>query len=153
MSDKKNILTHHSSLITHHCFMTESTDRYYRSMPVARASRPTGRTWCPAADVLEVRDGWVVKLELAGVAPDEVEISIDDRTLNVTGTRRDVAYGESISYYQMEITYSRFHKQLRFPCTIKDVSVERVSRHGLLVLHLQRQEDCGEGAADKASET
>ncbi len=111
-------------------------------MPVGRHLRPTERTWCPAADVLEVRDGWVVKLELAGVAPDEVEITIEDRTLHVTGTRRDIAYGEGISYYQMEITYSRFDKKLRFPCTIKGVAVERVSRHGLLVLHLRRQGEC-----------
>ncbi len=124
--------------------MSELVDRYYRSIPVGRRMRPTERAWCPAADVLEVRDGWIVKLELAGVAPDEVEISIDDRTLHVTGTRRDIAVGESVSYYQMEITYSRFHKKLQFPCTIKDVGVERVSRHGLLVLHLRRKEDCGE---------
>jgi len=124
--------------------MSEAIDRYFRSMPVGRRMRPTERTWCPAADVLEVRDGWVVKLELAGVAPDEVEISIEDRTLHVTGTRRDIAIGESVSYYQMEITYSRFHKKLQFPCAIKDVAVERISRHGLLVLHLRRKSDCHE---------
>jgi HSP20 family protein len=124
--------------------MSELIDRYFRSMPVGRRMRPTERTWCPAADVLEVRDGWVVKLELAGVAPDEVEISIEDRTLHVAGTRRDVAVGESVSYYQMEITYSRFHKKLQFPYAIKDVAVERVSRHGLLVLRLRREGGCQE---------
>lgn len=124
--------------------MSESIDRYFRLMPVGRRMRPTERTWCPAADVLEVRDGWVVKLELAGVAPDEVEIAIEDRTLHVAGTRRDISVGESVSYYQMEITYSRFDKRLKFPCTIQDVTVERVSRHGLLVLHLRRKDDCEE---------
>lgn len=124
--------------------MSELVDRYFRSMPVGRSMRPTERTWCPAADVLEVRDGWVVKLELAGVAPDEVEIRVEERTLHVAGTRRDIAVGESVSYYQMEITYSRFDKRIKFPCTIKDVTVERVSRHGLLVLHLRRKDDCDE---------
>ncbi len=105
--------------------MSESVDRYFRSLPVGRKSRPSERTWCPAADVLAVADGWIVKLELVGVAPDEVEIVVD----------------ESVSYYQLEITYSRFHKKLSFPCTLKDVAVERIYQNGLLVLHLRKQDE------------
>lgn len=95
--------------------MDESIERYFRMMPVGRHSRPTERRWCPAADIIEVADGWLVKVELAGVRPDEVQITVQDRALHIEGTRRDAVYAEAVSYYQMEITYSRFHKTLTFP--------------------------------------
>lgn len=119
--------------------MSESVERYFRMMPVGRHARPTERMWCPAADVIEVADGWIVKLELAGVEPDEVEIRVEERALYVTGTRRDAAYVEDGSYHQMEITYSRFYKKISFPEALRDVAVERVARHGLLLLRLRRK--------------
>ena len=131
--------------------MDESIDRFFLRMPIGRRTRPTAeRLWCPHADVLETADGWLVKIELAGVSPDEVEITVDDRTLHVTGVRRDATYIEGISYYQMEITYSRFSKKLNFPSAIAGASVERIYRDGLLVLRLQKRGEAhlkGKGAA------
>ncbi len=128
-------VTCHLSLL-----MSEAIDKFFRQMPIGRRSRPTERLWCPPADVVETREGWIVKIELAGVSPDEVEITIDDRTLHVAGVRRDALYSESVSYYQMEITYSRFHKKLQFPQAIAGALIEQDYRDGLLVLHLRRAE-------------
>ncbi|MGB9180907.1 MAG: Hsp20/alpha crystallin family protein [Pyrinomonadaceae bacterium] len=125
--------------------MAESVERYFRLMPVGRRSRPGGRLWCPAADVYRVRDGWIVKVDLAGVSPDDLEITIDSATLRVTGCRRDTFYGEGVSYHQLEITYSRFEKTLRFPCSIEGAHLARSYRDGLLILHLKAgSEDCEE---------
>ena len=122
--------------------MDESIERYFRLMPVGRHMRPTReRLWCPAADVFETRGGWIVKLELAGVSPDEIEIVIDGKTLRVAGTRRDAFCRESIAYHQLEITYSRFEKTLQFPASIEGVSVKKSYRDGLLVLYLLRGDE------------
>lgn len=114
-------------------------------MPVGRRSRPGRRLWCPAADVYRVRDGWIVKVDLAGVSPDDLEIKIDGATLCVTGCRRDTFYGEGVTYQQLEITYSRFEKTLTFPCSIEGAHLARDYRDGLLILHLKgKAEDCEE---------
>ena len=119
--------------------MDESIERYFRRMPVGRNSRPTReRLWNPAADVFRTRDGWIVKLELAGVCPDEIEIEIDGSTLRVCGCRRDAFCRESVSYHQLEITYSRFEKTLNFPASIEGVRIEKSYRDGLLLIHLLR---------------
>ena len=110
-------------------------------MPPGRTQRPAQRLWCPAADVYQTSDGWIVKLDLAGVSPDELEIEIAGATLTVSGCRRDAVSGENVSYYQLEITYSRFEKTLRFPCPIEGASVERDYHDGLLILHLRRRSD------------
>lgn len=124
--------------------MAESVERYFRMMP-ARRVRPGGRVWCPNADVYRTSDGWIVKVDLAGVAADDLEIKVQDRMLSISGCRHDTFYGQGVSYHQLEITYSRFEKTLRFPCSIEGASLLRDYRDGLLILHLREAENCEEG--------
>jgi HSP20 family protein len=121
--------------------MARSVERYLRMMPKARGIRCTEHFWYPAADVYQTRDGWVVKIELAGVAPDELEVSIEGDTLKVAGSRRDESLNETISYHQLEITYSRFEKVIRFPNVIEGALVEQRYKDGLLILYLQSSAD------------
>jgi HSP20 family protein len=131
--------------------MAESIERYFRLVTVARKSRPApARLWCPAADVYQTRDGWIVKVDLAGVAVDDLEIEIKEQTLRIAGCRRDTLYGEGISYRQLEITYSRFEKTLHFPCSIDDAHLARDYRDGLLILHLRSSEENCEGQEPEA---
>jgi HSP20 family protein len=125
--------------------MAESVERYFRMMPVTRRARPGARVWRPDADVYRTSDGWIVKVDLAGVTPDDLEIKIQDRTLSIYGCRRDTFFGQGVSYHQLEITYSRFEKTLRFPCSIEGASLLRDYRDGLLILHLRGEENCEEG--------
>jgi HSP20 family protein len=122
--------------------MAKSIERYLRMMPKTSGLRCSENFWYPAADVYKARGGWVVKLELAGVAPDELEVVVSGDTLRVAGCRRDEAVTESVSYHQLEITYSRFEKTIRFPCPVEGALVERRYKDGLLLLYLQSQEEC-----------
>ena len=115
----------------------ESLDRYFRMIRDDRHRRPSGRLWCPAADVYRSTDGWIVKVDLAGVKPADVEVNIDGDLLRISGSRRDATCGEGISHYQLEITYSRFEKMIRFPRSIEHVSIDRDYRDGLLILQLR----------------
>ena len=113
-------------------------------MPKAssRGLRCSENFWYPAADVYRTQGGWVVKVELAGVAPDELLVEINGDTLHVAGIRRDETLTETVSYHQLEITYSRFEKTIRFPCPIDGARVERHYRDGLLILRLSSPEEC-----------
>ena len=106
-------------------------------LPVDRQVRPSGRLWNPAADVYRTREGWTVKLDLAGVRVDELEIEIHDSTLRVRGSRRDTFYQEGFTYHQMEITYSRFEKAIQFPCSLQGASMGHDYRDGLLIINLR----------------
>src|SRR5215510_9367365 len=97
----------------------ESFDRYFRKLGGGRQSRPSGRLWCPAADVYRTNDGWIVKVDLAGIRPADIEITIDGPLLRISGLRRDSFCGEGVSHYQLEITYSRFEKTIQFPRSIE----------------------------------
>jgi len=105
-------------------------------MPLNRGSRPSGRLWNPAADVYRTSDGWIVKVDLAGVCKDELEIEVDVTYLRIRGCRRDTLYSENYSYHQMEITYSRFEKTIQFPCGIERASLAHDYHDGFLIVRL-----------------
>src|ERR687890_1028702 len=139
---RKPSLIHHPSLRIHHFFlMAKSIERYLRMMPKAHGMRCGQDLWNPAADVYRTRDGWFVKMELAGVEPDELEVTIEGDTLRVAGSRRDERLTEAVSYHQLEITYSRFERTIRFPCPIEGARLARRYENGLLLLHLHGSEE------------
>lgn len=108
-------------------------------LTVARRVRPSGRLWNPAADVYRSADGWIVKLDLAGICADDLEIAVYDSDLRVRGCRRDTFVRDGFSYQQMEITYSQFEKTIQFPCSIKPGSVTYEYRDGFLIINLNCQ--------------
>ena len=124
--------------------MAESVERYFKMISVARRSRPGARVWRPNADIYSTSDGWIVKVDLAGVTADDLEITIQGRTLSLSGCRRDTFFGQGVAYHQLEITYSRFEKTLVLPCSIEGASLLRDYRDGLLILHLRGEANCEE---------
>jgi len=118
----------------------ESLERYFRMIHDERHRRPSGRLWCPAADVYRTNDGWIVKVDLAGIRPGDIEITIDGPVLQISGLRRDATCGEGVSHYQLEITYSRFEKTIQFPRSIEHAEIDRDYRDGLLILRLREEQ-------------
>jgi len=119
----------------------ESFERYFRMIRDDRHSRPSGRLWCPAADVYRTSEGWIVKVDLAGIRPADIEVTIDGPVLRISGSRRDGTCGEGVSHYQLEITYSRFEKMIQFPRSIEHASIDRDYRDGLLILRLREEQE------------
>src|SRR5262245_45018622 len=90
--------------------------------------------WGPAADVYRTDEGWLVKFELAGVRPSDVEVRVEGRRLSLSGTRRDWCSEEGRSYYSMEISYNRFQRTLEFPCELAGARIALESREGMLLV-------------------
>ncbi len=101
---------------------------------------PSGRLWNPAADVYKSANGWIVKVDLAGVCSDELEIDLRDSLLTIRGCRRDTHIHDGCVYQQMEITYSRFEKSIQFPAPIEGASIRRDYKDGFLIIDVRKQD-------------
>lgn len=119
--------------------MAKSINRYFQFLGSSKDVR-SGRLWYPAADVYQTPEGWLVKVELAGVSAEDIEIEIQGSVLSIVGTRRDKSCSAGVSYHQMEITYSRFEKILKFPVAIEGASIEHNFDNGLLIINLWKGE-------------
>jgi HSP20 family protein len=121
--------------------MAKSINRYFQFVASSKEVMPSGRLWYPSADVYSTPDGWLVKVELAGVSAEDLEIDVQGNVLYIAGCRRDKSCAAvGVSYHQMEITYSRFEKTLDFPASIEGASVEHNFDNGLLIIRLWREE-------------
>ncbi|MBV9217079.1 MAG: Hsp20/alpha crystallin family protein [Acidobacteria bacterium] len=117
--------------------MAKSTNRLFQFVGTSKNVR-SGQLWYPAADVYQTPDGWVVKVELAGVSPEDIEIDIQGNVLYIAGSRRDRSCAAGVSYQQMEITYSNFEKTLKFPHSIDNAKIEHQFENGLLIIQLHK---------------
>ena len=101
--------------------------RYWRAERVA---------WEPAADLYRTTDGWVIKVELAGVRLGDVRIDLREDQIVVSGIRRDWLVAEGCRQYSMEISYSPFERMFKVPCSLRDAVVSTEYRDGMLLVHL-----------------
>lgn len=108
------------------------------------------RAWRPSADVYQLRDGWLVKLDLAGVRPEDVKVSAHGSHLHVSGVRRDWLIEEGWNYHTMEITYSRFERVIELPIDLERAEVSAECREGMLLLRVQTAGAAGAEAAQCA---
>ena len=121
--------------------MAKLTNRNFQFIGTSKNVRPSDRRWYPAADVFQTPEGWMVKVELAGVSVEDVQIDIQGNVLTIAGTRRDRSCAAvGFSYHQMEITYSSFEKTLTFPAPIEGARVEHNFEDGLLIIRLWKGE-------------
>jgi HSP20 family protein len=119
--------------------MAKSFNRHFQFLGSSKNVR-SGQLWYPAADVYHTADGWIVKVELAGVSVEDVEIDIQGNVLYIAGCRKDRSCAVGMSYHQMEITYSRFEKSLQFPAAIEGARIEHNFDNGILIIQLWKGE-------------
>jgi HSP20 family protein len=94
--------------------------------------------WQPALDLYELRDGWLLKADLAGIRPDEVSVSMSGRVIRIQGIRRDWCVEEGCCHYRMEIEYSRFERAVELPDDPGSATVQTEYRDGMLLVRVRR---------------
>ena len=95
--------------------------------------------WRPLADIYRTRTGWLIKYDLAGVKPDDIEIFVRGSEITVRGFRRDWKLEEGWTHYSMEISYNRFERAIELPCVLDGAEVEVECREGILLVRLTCQ--------------
>ncbi len=98
--------------------------------------------WRPLTDVYETPDQVLVKIELAGVPEDAIEITMYSDHLVVTGTRQETGPGadpgQHVSFYEAQIHYGPFRAEVRIPQPVDPQRVSAALDQGFLVITLPR---------------
>ena len=90
--------------------------------------------WRPAVDIYRGCHGWLVKFDLAGVRPEDIELGVEGRHLVVRGVRRDLAIVEGQRAYSMEISYNRFERRVEMPCDLAVGMIRSDYRDGMFLV-------------------
>ena len=92
--------------------------------------RTHATAWVPTTDIFAVGDDLVVRCELAGVGPDDVEISLSGGALTIDGER--TGEPEASEYYARERYYGRFRRRLKLPEGVDGSRISASFENGLL---------------------
>ena len=71
--------------------------------------------WVPNTDVYTTDNGLVVKVELAGMRSEHLEITVEGNRLRISGNRPDGCRAAKCSFLVMEINYGPFESLLELP--------------------------------------
>jgi HSP20 family protein len=71
--------------------------------------------WVPNTDVYETDNGLVVKVELAGMRSEHLEITVEGHRMRISGNRPDGCRAAKASFLVMEINYGPFESMLELP--------------------------------------
>ncbi|MFB3737932.1 MAG: Hsp20/alpha crystallin family protein [Candidatus Velamenicoccus archaeovorus] len=97
-------------------------------------------TWMPALDVYETEDEIVAKLELPGIDPEDVDVSVEDSTLTVSGTRELGSEVREEDFHRIERRYGSFTRSIALPQTADTDRVEASFDKGVLTVQVPKVE-------------
>ncbi len=97
--------------------------------------------WTPRVDVYENKDNFVVKAELPGIDPKDLEVRIEDETLYLKGERKLEKEQKEENYYQRERAYGSFARSFSLPSSVNTEKVLAEYKDGLLRLTLPKREE------------
>lgn len=104
-----------------------------------------GATACsgvyPALNLSEDRENLVVRAELPGLGPDDVELSVEGETLTLAGDIKRTAAVEGVSYHRRERGTGCFRRVLSLPFRIDAEGVQAVFKNGVLKIVLPRAKE------------
>ncbi len=90
-------------------------------------------------DVYETGNEYVVKAELPGVDPKDVDITIEDDVLTIKGEFQKQEEVSQEQYLRRELRYGRFQRSLRLPPTVEAEKAQAHFEHGMLKLTLPKK--------------
>ena len=118
-------------------------DRLFKDAftPYMGESELSTRTWAPPVDIYETENDIVLKAELPGFDPKDVEVKVEDNTLYLKGERKFEKEVNNESYHRVERSYGSFARSFSLPNSISTDKVKAEFKDGLLTLTLPKREE------------
>lgn len=117
---------------------SEIEEMFFRFYGGPRLRIMKGGAFQPLADVFYVKQSnlVIVKLEIPGITPDDVKLTVEDKTLVVEGSRLDTGHEGEKVYQQMEIDYGHFKRKIMLPVAVDVENSSASYENGFLTIEL-----------------
>ena len=96
--------------------------------------------WTPSCDVFEDKENLTIVVELPGVKPEDVKISVENQILTIRGEKKQIAEENSERWHRYERSYGSFERTFTLPSTVDAERVQATVDHGVLTVSLPKSE-------------
>ncbi len=123
--------------------MKNEMDRLWESFFESRSLRrgeEAGR-WMPSFDISETKNDIVVKAEIPGIDPKEIDISLTADVLTVKGEKKQEKEEKEENFHLIERSYGFFTRSIRLPKDVQGDKINASYKNGILKITLPKSEE------------
>lgn len=114
-------------------------DSFFEEKPVKRVRGR--REWVPSLDISETKGELVVKVDLPGIDPKEMDISLNDDVLTIKGEKKQEKEEKEEGYHLVERNYGSFTRSIRLPKEVQSEKIKAVYKNGVLRITLPKSKE------------
>ena len=118
-------------------------DRLWDSFLEGRPMRRAGDSgeWLPSIDVSETKGDLVIKAELPGMDPKDIDISMNNGFLTIKGEKKHEREEKDENYHLVERSYGSFTRSVRLPREVQSDKITASFKNGVLRVTLPKSEE------------
>ena len=98
------------------------------------------RTWTPPVDIQETDDSYRIQAELPGMTKDDIEITLENNVLRLSGERKFEKDTKKENYHRIERTYGSFTRSFALPTQVGSDKVQAKFENGVLTIVVPKAE-------------
>lgn len=98
-------------------------------------------SFVPAVDVVEQKDAYLLRAELAGVAREDINVEVKDNHLVLSGKKNAAERGEEGHYRYVESRHGNFSRTFELPRNVKADAIEATFKDGALTLRIPKADE------------
>ena len=99
--------------------------------------RTHATAWVPTTDIFARGNDLVIRCELAGVYQNDIDITLANGVLSVSGERRSELEGEEVEFYTRERSFGNFRRTINLPVGVSESNMSAEFVNGLLEITIQ----------------
>jgi len=115
-------------------------DRMYETRTEGENSHVATSDWTPAVDIKEEKDRFLIKADIPGVDPKDIEVHMENGVLTIKGERENEKKEEREGYKRIERSRGSFYRRFSLPETADADKINAKSQHGVLEITIPKQE-------------
>lgn len=118
-----------------------SVDDLFNRFWTAAAPARAREIWRPAVDIVETPQAYVLRAEIPGINPDDVDVTLAGETLTIRGEKLLDQQLEDQSTCLNERSTGRFERSFTLPTPVSAKSIEAEARNGLLTIKVMKAKE------------
>ncbi|WP_100623014.1 Hsp20/alpha crystallin family protein [Candidatus Coxiella mudrowiae] len=138
-----NIQKHPQSLLSH---LQQDINRLFEPFGWSTESQlwdAFSTEWFPRIDIKDMNDNYVIRADIPGVDPKEIEVSMENNVLTIKGEKETETEDKKEDFLRVERTKGAFIRRFSLPESVNAEKIKAKSKHGVLEISIPKMKRSG----------
>ena len=119
--------------------MQQQLNELLRATPDFEASNVATSSWMPLVDIKEEPDRFLIKADIPGVKPEDIEVTMENGALTIRGERSAEKEEKKEGYHRIERSRGSFYRRFAMPDSADADHIKAQGKDGVLVIEIPKR--------------